>query len=303
MLDAGSHAAAFTALRARILGPRQMDENQEHVGRWSQDKLDLLAKYLTAYSRIMARQKSTWLRSYAYVDAFSGTGRYVAETGEYLDGSPLVALRCQPLFDAFWFIDTSRRRLQRLRRNTRSLEQGRPVQYGRGDANEVLVRDVIPSVSYAGRQRAIVFLDPYGLQVKWDTVRRLASAKSFDIFMNLCTMGLLRLLNRRGPLLPRHKEVISTVMGDPAAVAGLYNSQVDLFGETHTRRPHVSHEAVASRYLEQVRTLFKHVSQPVVMRNSKGAPLYVLFLASHNQTAIKITNDIFSRYERLREQR
>jgi three-Cys-motif partner protein len=251
----------------------------------------------------MARQKRTWLQSYAYVDAFSGTGRYVAETGEYLDGSPLVALQCQPPFDAFWFIDTSRRRLQRLRRNTRSLEQGRPVQYRHGDANEVLVRDVIPSVSYDKRQRAIVFLDPYGLQVQWETVRRLARARSFDVFMNLCTMGLLRLLKRHEPPPPHHAAVISTVIGDPAAVAGLYNSQVDLFGETHTRRPHVSHEVMASLYLERVRTLFSHVSQPVVMHNSKGAPLYVLFLASHNQTAIKITNDIFSRYERLREQR
>jgi hypothetical protein len=54
-------------------------------------------------------------------------------------------------------------------------------------------------------------------------------------------------------------------------------------------------------YADQIFSLFSFVSNPVIMTNSKNAPLYALFLASHNQTAVKIVNDIFSRYERLRE--
>ena len=52
-------------------------------------------------------------------------------------------------------------------------------------------------------------------------------------------------------------------------------------------------------YIGEVGKLFHYVSVPVVMRNSNRAPLYALFLASRNEQAVKITNDIFRRYERL----
>ena len=43
---------------------------------------------------------------------------------------------------------------------------------------------------------------------------------------------------------------------------------------------------------------FKFVSDPVLMRNSKGGPLYFLFFASHNETGKKIVTDIFNKYRK-----
>lgn len=41
---------------------------------------------------------------------------------------------------------------------------------------------------------------------------------------------------------------------------------------------------------------FKFVPEPVLMRNSKGGPLFFLFFASHNETGKKIVNEIFEKY-------
>jgi hypothetical protein len=41
---------------------------------------------------------------------------------------------------------------------------------------------------------------------------------------------------------------------------------------------------------------FKHVPEPLPMRNTKGATVYYLFFASHKPTAENIVIDIFNRY-------
>lgn len=93
-------------------------------------------------------------------------------------------------------------------------------------------------------------------------------------------------------------------MGDTAWVSDLYVRQPDLFGgEGRVYRPRLDPLQVANRYIENVRRLFPYASRPVLMRNLQGASLYVLFLASHNERAVSITNSILKRYERLRTQR
>ena len=62
----------------------------------------------------------------------------------------------------------------------------------------------------------------------------------------------------------------------------------------------MSAEKLAELYIADIRKLFGYASMPVVMRNSTNTPLYALFLASGNRTAVEITNDIFKRYDRLR---
>ena len=69
----------------------------------------------------------------------------------------------------------------------------------------------------------------------------------------------------------------------------------------HLLRDTIQAEWLARLYTNQIGTLFSFVSQPVIMMNSRNAPLYALFLASHNERAVKIVDDIFKRYEHLRD--
>jgi three-Cys-motif partner protein len=43
---------------------------------------------------------------------------------------------------------------------------------------------------------------------------------------------------------------------------------------------------------------FKFVPEPMLMRNSKGGPLFFLFFASHNETGKKIVTDIFNKHRK-----
>lgn len=43
---------------------------------------------------------------------------------------------------------------------------------------------------------------------------------------------------------------------------------------------------------------FKYVPEPVLMRNSKGGPLFFLFFASHKEKGEKIARDIFNNYRK-----
>lgn len=283
-------------------------EGEDVIGRWSEEKLDLLTKYLKAYSVIMNEQKKNWLREYYYIDAFAGSVRPRAKEDEqrYIDGSPLRALQIEPQFDKYWFIDVSSKRIERIQR----LRNDFPdcvIQVSQGNCNEVLCDEVVPQLPYSSKKRAFIFLDPYGLQVNWETVTELANTRTCDIFVNFSVMGVTRLLPRdQNPALDMI-ERLSKVMGSTNWINQIYRepqgTQLNLFEnplELTSSRDTIQAEWLASLYTEQLRSIFHHVSRPVLMRNSTNSVLYALCLASHNQTAIRITNDILNRHEKLR---
>ncbi|MEA5620750.1 three-Cys-motif partner protein TcmP [Cronbergia sp. UHCC 0137] len=283
-------------------------EGEDIIGRWSEEKLDLLAKYLKAYSVIMNEQKKSWLRAYYYIDAFAGSVRPRAKEDEqrYIDGSPVRALQTEPQFDGYWFVDVSPRRVERVQR-LRAEFPNRVIDVHQGNCNKVLCNEIVPQLPYSSKKRAFVFLDPYGLQVDWETVKELANTRTCDIFVNFSVMGVTRRLPRDQNPEPEAIEQLSKVMGSTNWITEIYQEprgiQQELFGnptEPTSSRDTIQAEWLASLYTQQLQSLFRHVSKPVLMRNSTNSVLYALSLASHNQTAIKITNEIFNRYEKLR---
>ncbi len=276
---------------------------EDIVGKWTEEKLELLEKYLRAYATIMNKQKRTWLKAFHYIDAFAGSGRARAKDEErYILGSPLRALQCDPPFDCLWFIELSPKRVEWLQRLQLEFPN-RCIKIRKGDCNQILRQEVIPQITRQSQQRGLVFLDPYGLQVEWETVVALAKARTFDVFVNFPLMAVTRVLKRDEPPKGWSKELLVKVFGNDKWVESLYrpSEQLPLFGKPPVIRDIVRAEWLARIYSDQIATLFPFVSKPVIMLNSKNAPLYALFLASHNKTAVKIVNDIFGRYERLRE--
>jgi three-Cys-motif partner protein len=282
-------------------------EGEDIIGRWSEDKLNLLTKYLKAYSVIMNEQKKSWLKSYYYIDAFAGSVNPRAKDDErYIEGSPLRALQTEPKFDGYWFVDLSSRRVERVEKLRDEFPEC-SIDIRQGNCNEILRNDIIPKLPYSSKKRAFIFLDPYGLQVDWETVKEIASSRTCDIFVNFSVMGVTRLLPRDQHPSPEVVEQLSKVMGSTDWITQIYRespvTQLNLFGnqeESSVSRETIPAEWLASLYTNQLKSLFPHVSRPVLMRNSTNSALYALCLASHNQTAIKITNEIFNLHEKLR---
>ena len=279
-----------------------MDEAALPLRTWSAEKLDILGEYLHAYTTIMRKQRETWLRSFSYVDAFAATGTfYDKDADEYKDGSPFVALRTEPSFDDFCFIELDADRLKRLSDRVSSECPSCMVEYCQGDANDVLTNVIARRITRANKRRGFVFLDPYGLEVDIDTVKALGNAGTFDVFINLSTMGITRLLDRNQAPSPNAQAILRRVFGDLKWVENQYVVEYDLFGERRVSRDALAPTQVAEAYIDQLKSSFEHFSRPILMRNSKNAPLYVLFMASQNRSAVKITNEICAKYERLRQ--
>ena len=163
-------------------------------GVWTEIKLKALTEYLDFYQKALRNQPfETW-----YIDAFAGTGDRHAELQRggifegqpiehierNLDGSAKKALRIDPPFAHYWFTEQHRGRSQQLL----ALRDEFPhdIQVKQGEANTEL-RKLFSSPPWSGgpnahRQRAVVFLDPYGMSVDWETLRVLANTKRVDVW-------------------------------------------------------------------------------------------------------------------------
>jgi three-Cys-motif partner protein len=152
-------------------------------GGWTEEKLTVMRSYFAAYA--LKNQRFAKL----YIDAFAGTGERnevkrsggrplfgddAKEVGEAKDGSVRIALGIDPSFDRYIFIDRAKGHIEALEA-LREEFPARTIDVQTGDANQVL-KDLCGSINW-GNTRAAVFIDPYGMQVKWSTLESLAACK------------------------------------------------------------------------------------------------------------------------------
>jgi len=292
----------------------------EHAfgGDWTEDKLARLAKYLTAYRTIFtgnerARHFTTW-----YVDAFAGTGSRSsgaassseqaglmdevyrdAETSGYRDGSAKIALGLDNPFDKYLFIEKSKSRVAELKS---AIEKDYSQQLSRcdfrhGDANTVLK-------SWCGernwqKERAVVFLDPYGMQVEWDTIEALGKTKAIDLwYLFPLGVGVARLLTHDGNIDESWQKRLDVSFGTTEWRSRFYKVEKtqDLFGDRETLERDATVEKIQGFIQERLATCFAKVAKGLVLRNSKSSPLYSLCFAAANErgapTALKIAQHI-----------
>jgi len=137
---------------------------------WSEAKLQVLADYLQAFTRVVRGGSEEAI----YLDLFAGSFENDRRhgTGTFA-GSTQIALRTEPRFTKLVFFELPDR-AARLRAD---IQQARPSDHRwrvkAGDCNETLpsALSMLRQVRWAP---TFAFLDPRGLQVEWSTVRTLA---------------------------------------------------------------------------------------------------------------------------------
>jgi len=265
----------------------------DEIGYWSEVKLDIVKKYATAYSTIMAKQ--SMIKRYVYIDAFAGAGVHISKTtGEFVPGSPLNALHVMPPFSELHLIDLKLERVDELRRLTAGDKR---VTVHQGDCNEVLLRDVFPRCRYADYHRALCLLDPYKLNVKWDVLQTAGQMGSVEVFYNFMIMDGNMNVFRHDPstVEPAQAARMTAAWGDDSWRDAAYQMTPSLFGDVEEK---AGNDAVIAAFRGRLKTVagFKYVPEPIPMRNSKGAIIYYLFFASQNEKGGKIVQDIFDKY-------
>jgi three-Cys-motif partner protein len=277
-------------------------------GDWTEEKLRRVQKYLKAYN--VALKKQPFTRE--YIDAFAGTGyreikqpdsqsSLLPELSEedcqdFLDGSASIALKVEPPFHKFTFIERSQSKYEELCK-LKDQHPEREISTLRGDANDH-IREIC-SGSW-GFRRAVLFLDPFGMQVTWGTIRAVASTGAIDMWL-LFPLGVAvsRLLKKDGNIEESLRRSLDALFGEPSWFDAFYKTETgtDLFGEERRSTYKVDFRSMEKYFIDRLKTIFPGVADnPLQLRNSKNVPLYLLCFAAGNERgapiAVKIAQGV-----------
>ena len=270
-----------------------MATNQKFGGDWSDKKLSALAGYLAAYGKVLS---NTPFKT-AYIDAFAGAGSQVDEDERtYRHGSPLRALDVEPPFDHFFFIDKQADNLASLRKQIESRGHGdKSIDYLCGDANGHLRN--ICSKDWT-KHRAVAFLDPFALQIEWETVKAIASTRSIDMWFLFPAMAVNRMLTRSSEIDESWEKRLDITFGAATWKDEFYDKEPpDLFGEQITVKKERPFKILSNFVTQRLATEFAAVhDEPLILKNSSNTPIFLLCFACGNEAgakpAMRIANHI-----------
>lgn len=283
-------------------------------GGWTEIKLEKVRKYLAGYMQALKNQPFTKI----YIDAFAGAG--YRESNNYkcndafhlldLDeseesedanamkvGSAIEALRIKPSFDKYIFIEKNQENCTSLG-NVIKLEF--PLLEGRtkiinDDANNALKMICDNIGDY---DRAVLFLDPFGMQVEWATVETIARTKKIDMwYLFPSGIAVNRLLRNDANISPAIEKQLNRLLGSHDWYDKFYkkHKKPSLFEEDGQE----AYEKIATlkdikEYLiEKLKSIFPGVAlNPLQLTNSKNVELYLLCFACGSRSGARIALNI-----------
>ena len=275
--------------------PSEMRLKYDTIGGWSIIKLEIIQKYAQAYSEILSKQRKVNLY-HVYIDAFAGAGKHRRkDTGDFVPGSPQIALDITPPFKEYHFVDIDSEKANELLLLTAQRPEAH-VHYG--DCNEILLTKVFPEIDYKNFRRGLCLLDPYGLHLKWEVIKTAGHIKSIEMFLNFPIADMNRNVLYHNPSKVRPAEIqrMNNYWGDESWREEAYITQNDMFGSEVMLKQ--GNEKIVSAFRERLINVagFQYVPRPLPMRTSTRSIVYYLFFASQKPVAAHIVSDIFSKY-------
>lgn len=249
-------------------------------GPWTIEKLDILERYLDAYTTALKDQPFKLM----YLDAFAGRGRIALPGDEdeddeavraFVTGSTERAVRVNDKsFDRLIFVEKDPNQCAELDK-LHAAHPGRDIAVENSEANAFL-----SGLDENWQQwRGVLFLDPFATEVEWATIEKIAGFNALDTWILFPVSAIARMLprlRRPGDISAQWVTRLNRVYGDETW-QGLYREsrQQNLFGHAeHERDPGVGgflaiyknklDKLFGKRFLEQSRTL----------KNSRNSPLF-----------------------------
>ena len=281
---------------------------QSFGGAWTRQKLDVVEHYLVAYSRVMKHRPGfrTW-----YFDGFAGSGS--VDTGGDPSAVPLIpgyetvmagsarrALENPRIdFDEYVFVEKDLECFESLEALVGEFSDLK-TRLVRADCNAVVLewaKTLDPRVD-----RAVVFLDPFALEVDWTTVEALGRSGVVDLWLWFPLWVVNRLLKRDDFPYPPHAVALERVYGGDAwrRLYDVQSPSANLWGETEEVVRRKERAAVVDLYREQMLECFYSVSESSDgwFYRPDGTPLYVLLFACANkggsEVAMRIAKHLLS---------
>jgi len=272
----------------------------------TQIKLGALFSYLPAYTTALSRRAFTL----HYVDAFAGNGQCTIRVGgreKTIPGSAWLALECEPPFHKLVFIEKSLGKVQELRALVANPHfTGRDCTIHCGDANELLPAYL---EKLGQGDRAIVNLDPFGMDVSWSTLEKIASSRVADVFYLFPLSSFYRQAAHDPRVIDEKKgAALNRLLGPHDWRKALYGPGRidDLFSGQAADERQADPYSMAAWFTHCLKGTFPGVADPHILYlrtkdGNRGAPIFALYFLVSNPSdkaqalAMRIARDVFKR--------
>jgi len=261
-------------------------------------KLDIIDEYLGMYQRALGGKFHT-----TYIDAFAGSGEVPVgeegretlfdndlETREVIVGSVARAIDVVPAFDRFVFVDKRKACIDELKLKYASRLESSDSSFLQGDANEHLQAFCRTIESQRQRCRGVVFLDPFGSQVNWDTVVAIANTRILDLwYLFPAGCSVFRQISGDGRVDATHAPSIDRIYGTPNWRTAFLepSKQSDMFSDEQRTDKMVTPESAADFMIERMKTIFRGgvLEAKVPLGRHAYASYYLLFAWGNDSVA------------------
>jgi three-Cys-motif partner protein len=281
-------------------------------GPWTQQKLEILGKYLRAYRLIFDRNEKARFFETSYVDAFAGTGEIprpalhgffkddpdlLKAEEDFRKGSVKRALEVDPPFHHYVFIEKDSAKCKELE----VLAQGfsaRDIKIINEDANAALLTWCTELDTQ--KERAVIFLDPFGASVEWNVIAAIADTKAVDLWILFPFAAINRMLVSDALPPKTWADRLTRIFGTDEWEKDFYSTsswQSLIDPEERVERTYktADQERITKFFIKRLIGKFAAVAKPGFLYNSKGL-LFVLMFAAGNEkganAGVKIANDL-----------
>lgn len=180
------------------------------VGDWGLEKYRLLGLYANLFTTTM---KTKW-ENLLYIDLFSSSGYAKVETtGEIIKSSAMIALSIPNPFTRYIFCDENTELLSALEKRVNRDHPNADTRFVYGNCN-VKIHEIlnhIPQHSKGNRVLSLCFVDPFALEIHFQTLKVLGK-RQVD-FLILIATGMAAKRNERNYRKPTNK-TIENFLGD-----------------------------------------------------------------------------------------
>ena len=288
-------------------------ESSEHWGGlWTQQKLNTFEKYVNAYLTIMNKWRDKLGLKLIYFDGFAGSGSkktdnnnielmtslfdrsHIGDVNVYKGAAERVMDISQRGFDYYYFVDKDKESNEKLEQKLDKYKKDKHLIFRHGDSNEEIKK--LSNAMHSGNFASLVFLDPFGMQINWESIETLKNSKT-DLWILVPTGVIVnRLLTKKGDLMCSERLVSFFGINEDEILREFYSKakEMTLFGEIDIyRKVEDSISKIAQLYISRLQNIFKFVTErPLVMKNTKNVPIYHFVFASNNENATNIAGQI-----------
>lgn len=248
------------------------------------EKLEILESYAKLYVKVLSGPKFNPTKH--YIDAFAGAGHFMPRHSDKIEeGSALRIIKLD--FDYFHFIEQNASHVKKLKSALRHVGIEEKLHMHQDDANDA-IPEILDKLNKKDN-RALIFLDPFGLSVKWKTLKYIAESKICDVIYLFPVHSVLRAIPKEGKTL--HSDMMLKLtelfgMSAEEIETRFYklSEQMDWIDD-YPRERDANYQKVEEFFRERLNSIFPYVFDKPKQLALTGKPkLYSVFLFVSNKS-------------------